>query len=164
MMTRDVWLITLGAILAFGGGLVAFFIQWWWNRTKQRETFHRLLSEILLAFKRICPRLIEMYDKSGILWNDLLGQISSDLALYERNREHSVILKDPKFRAEVWDWFSKLRTAITMCTALNNAINLPQVVNDPVLMNWTKDQLKKQVEHIKDLKNEVDKLLQGLSD
>jgi len=35
-----------------------------------------------------------------------------------------------------------------MCTDLNNAINLPQ----------------KQVEKIKDLKNEADRLLQGLSD
>ena len=100
--------------------------------------------------------------KSGILWNDLLGQISSDLTLYERNREHSVILKDPKFRAEVWDWFSKLRTSITRCTALNAALGQSQVVNNPASMTWTKDQLKKQVEQIKDLKNEADKLLQKL--
>lgn len=113
-MTRDLWLVVLGAGLAFGGGLLAFFIQWWWNRRIQRKAVHDFLRELLRAFDRVSPRIVEAFEKSGVLWNDLLNHVASDLVLYERNREHTIVIKDLTLRAEVWDWFSKLRTVIHM--------------------------------------------------
>lgn len=40
------WHIVLGSVLAFMGGLVAFFIQWKWNQCKQRETVRVFIREI----------------------------------------------------------------------------------------------------------------------
>lgn len=81
-MTRDLWLVILGAILVFGGGLLGFFIQWWWNRKIQRKIVLEFLQELLRAFDRVAPRIVETCEKSGVLWNDLLNQVSSDLAVY----------------------------------------------------------------------------------
>jgi hypothetical protein len=51
-MTRDLWLVILGAVLAFGGGLLGFFIQWWWNRNIQRKVVLEFLQELLRAYPR----------------------------------------------------------------------------------------------------------------
>ena len=77
-MTRDIWLIVLGSALAFGGGLVAFFIEWWWNQKIQRRIVSDFLKELLRSFDRICPRMVETYEKSGVLWNDFGNYQRSD--------------------------------------------------------------------------------------
>lgn len=155
-MTRDLWLVVFGAGLAFSGGLLAFFIQWWWNRKIQRKVVHDFLRELLRAFDRVAPRIVETYQKSGILWNDLLNQVSNDLALYERNREYAIVIKDLTIRAELWDWFSKLRTVIHMSLGLNAMlITRP---GDP----WATGEVKKQVDQIKELKVEAQRLLERL--
>ncbi len=156
-MTRDVWLIVLGSILAFLGGVVAFFVQWFWNRKVQRAIVSDFLKELLRAFDRVCPRIFETFEKSGILWNDLLTQISNDLALYERNREHSIVLKDLSLRAELWDWFSRLRTVISMSVGLN------ALISNNRNTQWAHGQIKEQVEALKELRVEAQRLLQKLS-
>lgn len=155
-MTRDLWLVVLGAVLAFGGGLLAFFIQWWWNRRIQRKVVCEFLQELFRAFDRVAPRIVETYEKSGILWNDLLNQVSNDLNLYERNREHAIVIKDLTLRAQTWDWFSKLRTVINMSLGLNAL--LATRLGD----QWATDEIKKQIERIKDLRGDAQKLLERL--
>ncbi len=155
-MTRDVWLLVLGSVLGFGGGLLAFFIQWWWNRGIQRKAVHDFLRELLRAFDRVAPRIEETYQKSGVLWNDLLNQVSNDLALYERNREHAIVIKDLTLRAELWDWFSKLRTVIHMSLGLNAMLSTRP--GD----QWATEEIKKQVDRLKELKVEAQRLLERL--
>lgn len=91
-----------------------------------------------------------------MLWNDLLKQVSNDLNLYERNREHSIMIKDLNLRAETWDWFSKLRTVINMSLGLN-AILGTQPDN-----TWARDEVRKQVGRIKELRVEAQQLLAKL--
>lgn len=152
-MTRDLWLLILGSILGFGGGLAAFFIQWWWNERSRQKVLMDFLKEIFRAFERVSPRIIETYEKSGVLWNDLLNQVASDLALYERNKEHSIVLKDISLRAEIWDYFSQLRTVVNVSLGLNAILN-----RDPE-NPWAKEDVKKQVERIKELKTEAHRLM-----
>lgn len=156
-MNRDTWLIILGAILAFSGGLVAFFIQSWWNKRVQRKVVHDFLLELIRDFERVSPRIIETYEKSGILWNDLLNQLNDDLALYERNREHSILLQDLELRAAVWEWFSRLRTFVNMTMGLNNMIGVNP--NN----QWAKEEIKKQVDKIKSLKTDSTQLANQLN-
>lgn len=146
----------LGAVLAFGGGLLGFFIQWWWNRNIQRKVVLEFLQELLRAYDRVAPRIVETYEKSGVLWNDLLNQVSNDLALYERNCEHSILLPDLSIRAAVWDWFSSLRTVVNMSLGLNSML-LTNPGNQ-----WAKEEVKKQVERIKELRAEAQRLLEKL--
>jgi len=148
-MNRDLCLLILGSVLAFLGGLVAFFIQGWWNKRIQRKVVHDFLLELVRNFERVSPRVIETYEKSGILWNDLLNQIGDDLALYERNREHSILIVNHELRATVWDWFSRLRTIVNMCYGLNNMIAANP--NN----QWAKDEIKNQVSKIKTLKGDA---------
>jgi hypothetical protein len=152
----NVWFIILGSILAFGGGLGGFFIQWWWNRRNQRRIVYEFLKELLRVFNRTNPRIIETYEKSGILWNDLLNQVLNDLAVYERNKEHTIIIEDFTLRAKIWDFFSNIRTVISMCLGLNNIL-----LNQPDNL-WAKDQVQTQVLKIKELGNEAQILLNKL--
>lgn len=155
-MTRDVWLLLLGSVLGFGGGLVAFFIQWWWNRSIQRQVVLDFLQELLRAFDRASPRIVETYEKSGVLWNDLLNQVASDLTLYERNREYSIVLRDLSLRAAIWDWFSQLRTVVNYSLGLNSLL-----FKEPN-NQWAKEEVKKQVDRIRELRTEAQRLLERL--
>jgi hypothetical protein len=155
-MNKDVWLIILGAILAFGGGLSGFFIQWWWNRRNQKRIVYEFLKELLRVFNRTSPRIIETYEKSGILWNDLLNQVLNDLATYERNKEHTIVIEDFALRAKIWDLFSNIRSVTSMCLGLNNIL-LHQSDN-----TWAKDQVQNQVLKIKELATEAQILLNKL--
>jgi ABC-type multidrug transport system fused ATPase/permease subunit len=156
-MTRDLWLVVLGAVLAFGGGLLGFFIQWWWNRRIQRKVVVDFLQELFRAFDRLAPRVVEAYEKSGVLWNDLLNQVANDLVMYERNREHSIILSDRSLRGDVWEWFSKARTVVHMSLGLNAMLNAAPG------HQWATNEVKKQVEKIKELRAEAQRLVERLN-
>lgn len=156
----QIGLVVLGSILAFSGGLVAFFIQWWWNQCKQRTIVITFIKEILRDYDRICPRIIETFEKSGTLWNDLLHQVADSLSLYERNKEHTIALKDGALRAEVWDWFSKTRTIVNNFYALNSMISN---LNNPQLAEWARNEIKQKVPQLGELRKEAKTLIEKLA-
>lgn len=155
--SHDFWLLVLGAFLSFAGGLIAFFVQSYWNKKQQERIVLEFLSELLRAFDRIAPRIVETFEKSGTLWNDLLNQVNNDLMVYERNKEHAVIINDKALRAEVWDWFSKLRTDINYSLGLNNMIAANP--NNA----WARDEVRKQPEKINKARETAQTLLKKLS-
>ena len=57
------------------------------------------------------------------------------------------------FAGGLWDWFSRLRTTI------NNSYILNRMVNDPGYSQWAKNEIKKQVEKLKDMRSEIPRLL-----
>lgn len=148
----NIFLIILGSILAFAGGVAGFFIQWWWTRRNQKRIVYELLKELLKVFIRTSLKIAETYEMSGILWSDLLNQVINDLAIYERNKEYTILIEN-KLRAIIWDFFSSIRTVINMCLGLNNIL-LHQPNNQ-----WALNEVKTQIGKIKELANEAKMLL-----
>ena len=80
--------------------------------------------------------------------------------VYERNKEHTILIEDQAIRAKVWDWFSNLRITVNMCLSLN-AILLNNPPNTSQ-SQWAKDQIGKQFEAIKDFASKAEGLLKDL--
>ena len=145
-MTRDVWLIVLGAVLGFAGGVTANFIQWAWSRRVARKNAIIFVCHLLDDFERVAARIAETYEKSGTLWNDLLNQLSNELTLFDRNQEFMIVQKALSSQVDVWDWFSRLRTTTTMSHGANRMISEGRSVE------WAQEQIKKLVGDYKDLR------------
>jgi hypothetical protein len=145
-MTRDVWLLVLGAFLGFAGGVTANFIQWFWNRHIAKKNAIVLVCHLLDDFDRVAARIAETYDKSKTLWNDLLNQLSTDLTLFDRNQEFMIVQKSLASQADVWDWFSRLRVTTTMSQGAN------RLIQDGQNVDFAQEQIKKLVSDYKDLR------------
>jgi hypothetical protein len=78
------------------------------------------------------------------------------LTIYERNKEHTIKINDFTLRAKIWDFFSNIRTVISMSLGLNYILlNQPDNV-------WAKDQVQRQVNKIKELASDAQALLEKL--
>ncbi len=97
-----------------------------------------------------------------ILWNDYLNQITNDIALYERNREHSIVFKDDDLRVELWDFFTKLRTATSTSLALNQILFAAVTSVNAKTAEWAREQIQKQVDLFRAYKTDAQRLLDRL--
>ena len=114
--------LILGSVLAFSGGLVAYFIQFYHSRFEQRKLVKQFIRELLKDFTRISPKVREDYKRTGIIWNDVLQRINDSIIMLDRNKEHVFLIKENDLKEEILDFFSELRTTINFCYTLNNWI------------------------------------------
>lgn len=152
-------LIILGAVLATVGGLIAYFVQWAWVRKQHRMATHELVKDLLSSFTKLVPRIDEVHNLSGVLPAQLLWRIASDVAVYERQQEHLILVKDLKLREALRECFANIRATVAMCLGLVNWADPNQAQVDPQLHHWAKSEAPKQVARLKELRNEAQKLL-----
>jgi len=155
-MNRDIWMILLGSLLAFSGGLASFFIQTWWHRKLIKNNTLNLLKWMIGSISSVISRIEETYEKTNLLWNDLLYQISLDLTIFEQNREISLISVNPSIRQQVYDWCMKTRTNTSLSLGLNQML-LSNPQND-----WVKNDIPQKIQLFKELKNDASKLIEKL--
>lgn len=140
---KQVLLIVLGSVLAFTGGLVAYFIRAWYEIRTRNKNVKEFLIQLLENYMQLFPRIEENYKRTQLLLIEYLNQIGDDLALYERNQEHVILMADSSIRSNVLSWFSQVKSCLNYCRGLTD-----MALKEGPNQEFARTEIKAQVEKL----------------
>jgi hypothetical protein len=132
LLSKDVWLVVLGAVLALMASVAMVFVQRKVNEGRTRRLLKILLHHEIETITDSLDRLIQESAIAGFIPLLRITAIQNIRQGYDRNRDW-LILFPPELQRDVFDFYTRLHIALTDAQGMENLALDPRVLGIP---NW----------------------------
>jgi len=99
-----VWGVVLGSLLTIAG---AFMVHYLSDRNRKASAVE-LLRDLIRSLTDLIQTLIDCRDRDERVGPEFLDSINAEIAVYNRNRESLVLLRDAGLRKDIREYFARM--------------------------------------------------------